>query len=113
MKILFVCTANIQRSLTAEHRCREWFPEHEYRSAGVSKKECGRNGTTLCSELMLKWADVVMVFESMHEARILEHTGSKHQHKIINLGIPDIYQYDQPELHHILRAKIESSLTNL
>ncbi|MBE9396323.1 hypothetical protein IOQ59_03515 [Pontibacterium sp. N1Y112] len=49
MKVLFICTANIQRSLTAEHVCRTLYPEHQFKSAGVSKKECARNNSTLCT----------------------------------------------------------------
>lgn len=98
MKVLFLCTANIQRSRTAEDLFRNRYPSHSFRSAGLSKKECLRNGSTLCTEDMLRWADVVYVFEEMHKDRIKEHTAHKYLHKIENLEIDDIYLYMQAEL---------------
>lgn len=43
MKILFLCTANIQRSRTAEDHFRENYPEHSYKSAGLSEKYCSQH----------------------------------------------------------------------
>lgn len=98
MNILFLCTANIQRSRTAEVYFRENIPQHTYRSAGLSKKECLRNKSVLCTEEMLEWADRVYVFEQMHLDRIKAHTGEQYLNKIHCLNIADIYQYMQLEL---------------
>lgn len=98
MNILFLCTANIQRSRTAEELFKSRYPDHSFRSAGLSEKECSRNESTLCTEEMLQWADHVYVFEQMHIDRIEQHTGQRYIHKIECLEIEDIYQYMQAEL---------------
>lgn len=98
MNILFICTANIHRSRTAEDYYREKAPSHQYKSAGLSEKECVRNGSTLCTVEMLKWADIVYVFEPNHLIRIREHTGNRYDSKLQCLHIDDIYQYMQSEL---------------
>ncbi len=110
-KILFVCTANIQRSLTAEHYFKTLYPPSPqksvtFKSAGVSTKECIRNGSTLCTVELLEWADQVFVFEQMHIDRIVEHTGQRFVHKIQNLGIEDCYQYMQEELLMVMQARL-------
>ena len=98
MNILFVCTANIHRSKTAEDIFRADAPTHNFKSAGLSQKECTRNGSTLCTIEMLKWADMVYVFESKHTDRIREYAGEEFEQKIQCLHIEDIYQYMQPAL---------------
>jgi predicted protein tyrosine phosphatase len=97
-KVLFVCTANIQRSLTAEHYFTSFYSPSSskrvtFKSAGVSAKECKRNGSALCTVELLEWADQVFVFEQMHIDRIVEYTGQRFLHKIHNLDIEDRYQY--------------------
>lgn len=102
MNILFLCTANIQRSKTAEDIFCRRYQQHTFRSAGLSKKECSRNNSTLCTEELLIWADVVYVFEQMHIDRICDYTGDKFLSKIRCLDIEDVYQYMQPELVALL-----------
>ncbi|MEH6446378.1 MAG: hypothetical protein V7784_20980 [Oceanospirillaceae bacterium] len=110
-KVLFICTANIQRSLTAEHLFTTLYPQVEFRSAGVSKKECARNNSTLCTEQLLAWADTIFVFEQMHIDRINENTDGNSMAKITNLEIPDIYQYKDPELIELLKKKLKGNFS--
>ena len=105
-KVLFVCTANIQRSLTAEHYFKPLCPKTTFKSAGVSAKECKHNGSKLCTVEYLKWADRIFVFEQMHIDRIVEHTGQRFEDKINNLDIKDRYQYMEEGLIIELTAKI-------
>ena len=98
MNILFLCTANLQRSKTAEELLRVLDTCNCYKSAGLSKKYVEKAGTNLCSEDMLDWADEIYVFEKKHIDRIRQYTGEKHLHKIYNLNIEDKYQYFQREL---------------
>jgi predicted protein tyrosine phosphatase len=107
-KGLFVCTANIQRSLTAEHYFKSIYPRIVFKSAGVSAKECRRNGSTLCTVELLEWADQVFVFEQMHIDRIIEHTGQRFVHKIHNLDIEDFYQY----MEGVLISRLQNSFEN-
>jgi predicted protein tyrosine phosphatase len=102
MKVLFLCTANKNRSKTAEDYFSSKNNGHEYRSAGLSYKWCERYGTTICTKELLAWADKVYVFEDMHLERIQEHTGSKHLPKITNLNIPDEFTYMSDSLLEII-----------
>ena len=98
MNILFLCTANIQRSKTAEELFRAANKNHQYKSAGLSSKYVQKANSTLCNEEMLKWADRIYVFEQQHIERIQSYTGDVYLSKISNLNIPDHYQYFQREL---------------
>ncbi|NRQ44489.1 phosphotyrosine protein phosphatase [Rheinheimera sp. YQF-2] len=98
MNILFLCTANLHRSRTAEDFYRKVNSKHEYKSAGLSQKYCQRYGTTLCTIELLKWAEKVFVMEETHVQRIAEHTGASYLSMIEVLEIEDVYQYMQPEL---------------
>ncbi len=107
MKILFVCSANYQRSKTAEDYFRNNNTDHLYKSAGTNHKECEKKGTTkLTAELML-WADVVYVMEQKHADIIHKEGNAIYDNKIHVLSIEDIYQYNSPELIKILKGKIK------
>ena len=106
MNILFLCTANIQRSKTAEELFSAADKLNVYRSAGLSKKYVKKADSTLCTEVMLKWADEIYVFEEMHIERIREYTGDIYLHKIANLEIEDSYQYFQRELVLLLLERL-------
>jgi len=112
-KILFICRANIQRSLTAEHLFKSMFSNIEFNSAGVSQKECVRNNSTLCTDEMLIWADCIFVFDQLHVDRIRDNAKGVNIRKIINLEIEDVYKYDDPRLISLLKTKIGGSLGRL
>ncbi len=109
MNILFLCTANVQRSKTAEELFRATNKDHEYKSAGLSAKYVKKANSTLCTEDMLQWADRIYLFEQQHIDRIQSHTGEQYFPKIINLNIPDDYQYFQKELILQLLKKVKLS----
>ena len=106
MKILFVCSANKQRSKTAEDYFAAKHSNHEFLSAGTNLKICRKEGTTELTEDLLKWADKVYVMEKKHLDQIQKHTGSKYHEKITILHIPDIYQYYDKGLLRILDERI-------
>ena len=108
MNILFLCTSNLNRSKTAEDHFAVKDPLLVYRSAGLSEKECKRNSTTLCSEELLEWSDVVFVMEDEHVRRIEQYTGQRFVDKVINLNIPDVYQYGEPALIEQLEKRREA-----
>lgn len=103
MNILFLCTANIQRSKTAELLFQQIYQEHSVKSAGLSRKYCERNGSTLCTVELLDWAHVVFVMEHRHIERIHENVGSRYDDKLTNLNIDDVYQFNDAELVQILK----------
>lgn len=106
MNILFLCTVNVQRSKTAEDIFRAANQSHQYRSAGLSAKYVKKASSTLCSVELLQWADRIYVFEQLHIDRIREHTSDEFLTKIVNLNIPDNYQYFQRELVLLLLDKV-------
>lgn len=104
MRFLFVCSANRQRSATAERHFSE-RNDHEFDSAGTNHKMCDRYGTQKLDEDMLEWADHVFVMEEKHRDIIRKHTDGRYDRKIEVLGIRDVYKYMQPELIEILEEK--------
>ena len=111
--ILFICTANIQRSLTAERLFSLRYPNLNFKSAGVSRKECERNKSTLCTEKMLEQADIIYVFENLHIERISDNTSGGSLSKITNLDIPDVYNFNDPKLIRLLLHKLDSTFDQL
>lgn len=105
--VLFVCTANYQRSKTCEDLFKEFTHGVSIKSAGVSRKECSRRGTTLCTESMIAGADIVYVFEPLHSQRINEHTSSRYKKKLTNLDIPDKYSYMSPDLIELVLSNTQ------
>ena len=94
MNVLFLCTSNVNRSKTCEDYFRQVNPVHNYKSAGLSYKNCERFNSTICTHELLLWADIIFVFEKIHIDRICEHHDDPDTFKkIVNLDIEDIYQY--------------------
>lgn len=97
MNLLFICLRNKLRSPTAEHI----FAEHANTcSAGTAKDAEIRVGLD-----DLEWADMVFVMENRH-AKQLRDLFPKSEPRVICLGIPDCYEYMQPELIAILEQKV-------
>jgi predicted protein tyrosine phosphatase len=104
--ILFVCSANKQRSKTAEDYFSLSFKDLNFKSAGTNIKLCNKEGTNPLDMEMLDWADLVLVMENKHKEIINKNTGSKYKKKIMVLDVQDIYKYYQKELLEILEIKI-------
>lgn len=104
MNILFLCTANLNRSRTAEDFFSSTCAAHQYKSAGLSQKYCQKYGTTLCTIELLTWADKIFVMEDMHVQRIAEHAGESYLNKLEVLNVDDVYKYMQRELIEKLLA---------
>jgi len=106
MNILFLCTANLHRSKTAEDYFKSLEIEYTFQSGGLSEKYCAKYGTRLCTVELLDWADSIYVMEPMHKKRIFEYAGDHYSDKITVLNIDDIYQYMQPELLDKLKSNV-------
>ncbi len=104
--ILFVCSANKDRSKTAEDYFSVQFPNLQFDSAGTNKKICNKLGTNYINEEQLNVADTVFVMENKHLKAIKEVFGNKYFNKITVLNIHDIYKYGSKELIEILKSKI-------
>jgi predicted protein tyrosine phosphatase len=106
-KILFVCSANKQRSKTASDYFSEKFTAYEFDSAGTNHKICNKEGTQPLTEALMQWADLVIVMEEKHSRIITKNGGSHFRKKIKVLSIPDRYKYYQKELILLLEMKAE------
>ncbi|MEM8999520.1 MAG: phosphotyrosine protein phosphatase [Bacteroidota bacterium] len=105
-KILFICSANRQRSKTAEDYFSEKHPSMEFRSAGTNHKICRQAGTIPLTEDLLAWADKIFVMEKKHFEMINEHVGTIYNPKLRILNIPDRFKYFQKELLELLDVKV-------
>lgn len=107
MNILIVCSANQNRSKTAEVYFQEKYPQYHFQSAGTNHQECLKNNSQPLTEELLIWADKVFVMENHHQKIINKHTNQKYQDKITILNIEDIYTFMQTELIITLKEKIK------
>jgi len=102
VNILFVCTLNKARSVTAERLYRR-TPGLDVRSAGISD----RAGHQV-NEADLAWADRVVVFEPEHE-RWIRGTFGGDLPLIVDAGVADDYSADD----HSLIAELMDVLSPL
>lgn len=108
LKILFICSRNRRRSLTAETIFKS-IPEWQVRSAGT--EESARIKVT---EGHLGWADVVVVMEKRHKERLQQKfpeiiAGTKCH----CLFISDDYDFMDPKLIELLKRKMRTLFPEL
>lgn len=105
--VLFVCTANQQRSPTGERMYAD-DPRFQVRSAGTHAFATHRVG-----ESDLQWADIVVAMEEAHARSIRERFPEAASGvRIVVLGIPDIYRFMDPQLTKEIRQRFERALQN-
>jgi predicted protein tyrosine phosphatase len=101
-RLLFVCSQNRLRSPTAEAVCQGIH--------GIEAISAGTNNDAeqpLTGDLVL-WADVVIVMERYHRNRMSKKFREQLRGKqLVVLGIPDDYEYMQPELVRLLRVRLQ------
>lgn len=101
MNVLFVCSQNKLRSPTAEQVFASW-PGIEVSSAGLDDT-CGNPVTPED----LEWANLVLVMEHAHRNKLSRRFKPHLKNtRVIVLGIPDDYEFMDPELVRILEAKV-------
>ncbi len=105
-KILFVYSANKQRSKTAEDFFSEAYPNFDFMSADTNLKICKSEGINPLTKEILNWADEIFVMENKHRALVNKETNRKYNYKIKVLGIPDRFKYYQKELIDLLETKV-------
>jgi len=103
-KVLFVCTANIDRSPTAEDLLGQ-LNGFEVQSAGTWLHARRR-----ITEELINWADIVFVMERHHKEFLLDLSPMA-KNKTVVLDIPDIYSRNDPELVRILKGRLSTHLT--
>ncbi|MGF9563246.1 low molecular weight protein tyrosine phosphatase family protein [Neorhizobium sp. JUb45] len=99
--VLFVCSQNKLRSPTAEQVFSDW-PGVETASAGTNNDA----ENPLSSELV-EWADIIFVMERTHRTKLqTRYRAAMKNAKLICLDIPDNYQFMEPALVELLKAKV-------
>ncbi len=104
-KLLFICSQNRLRSPTAE-RVFSQDQRLDVRSAGLDK-----DAINSISSDDLEWADIIFVMEKSHKNRLSkkykENLSGK---RVINLNIPDEYEYMDPILIQLLKISVPKHL---
>ena len=101
MNVLFICNQNQHRSRTAELLFREKF----------NTKSAGLYNRTPVTREERAWADIVLVMEPAQRSEIAKRFPDMYLKKrILSLDIPDIYQFNQPELIKVLKSKLKRVL---
>ncbi len=101
MRILFVCSENRLRSPTAAAVFSE-FEGVDAISAGTNKDcECPVSGD------LIEWADAVLVMETSHRNKVSKRFRDLlRDKKLAVLEIPDIYEFMDPMLIALLKARV-------
>jgi predicted protein tyrosine phosphatase len=105
MSILFVCSQNKWRSLTAEAILKN-NPNYSVKSAGTE------NGARVrITEKLVSWADIIFVMEKRHKERLNDRVGILLDDKeLVILDIADDYKYMDSELIEILKISVSPNL---
>ena len=102
MKLLFLCSQNKRRSLTAQ-TIFDGENGITARSAGTEK-----NARIKVTPGIIGWADVIYCMEKKHIRRIKEkYSDLLVGKKVVCLNIPDDYAYMDDELVNLLRSSVE------
>jgi predicted protein tyrosine phosphatase len=102
-QLLFICSQNRWRSLTAE-RLFDGHPEVVARSAGTEP-----GARTRVAAGHLGWADVIFVMEKKHTDRLrAKFAGELRGKALVNLRIPDDYQFQDAALVALLRERLHA-----
>lgn len=105
MHLLFLCSQNKRRSLTAE-KLFDGYEGHQARSAGTEN-----NARIKVTPGLLGWADIIFCMEKKHVRRIrekyLEIVADK---KIVCLNITDDYAFMDDALCELLEAVVPENI---
>ena len=100
-KLLFICSQNRLRSLTAE-TMYQGFPGYAVKSVGTEPSARIR-----VNQGHIGWADIIFVMEKKHGRILREKFGEALDGKnVICLQIPDDYRYMEPALLDELKAAL-------
>ena len=101
MNLLFVCSQNKRRSLTAE-KIFNGYHGHKAYSAGTES-----NARVKVTPGLLGWADIIFCMEKKHMRRIKEkYSDIVADKKIVCLNISDDYEFMDRELVEVLESYV-------
>ena len=103
-RLLFICTANINRSRTAEDLFKN-SDAYEVRSAGFIRHSLG--GQVVTQEL-INWADKIFVMDEERDQHlsILRKKFTVDHKRVYVLDILDIYSRGNSRLIELLKSKL-------
>src|SRR3989344_3038528 len=108
-KLLFICTANINRSRAAE----ELFlnsSKYEIQSAGFNFCKVNEDRVTgqILNQKLVDWADIVFVMDETNDRHLTRlRAGFDVQNKdVVVLDIPDVFDRRDPVLSSTLKDKL-------
>ena len=103
LNLLFVCSRNRLRSPTGEAL---YANVPGIRSASVGTAPDAQERASL---EWIEWADVILAMEGQHKKKLAKAFGSALRDKrVLVLGIPDDYDFMDPELCALLRMKVDA-----
>ncbi|MBP1858023.1 low molecular weight protein tyrosine phosphatase family protein [Rhizobium herbae] len=103
--VLFICSQNKLRSPTAEQVFAHW-PGIEASSAGTN-----RDAENPLSSEQIEWADIIFVMEKAHRSKVqAKYRANLNGKWLICLHIPDEYEFMDPDLTALLKAKVPKHL---
>jgi len=105
MNILFICTANRDRSKTAEHVFRELYPDIDFNSAGIDQELCLMYNGEHVQFNMCDIADRIICMEDHHAQYLLNFFGDIILNKIEILQVEDNEEYMSRALVKELKKK--------
>lgn len=101
MNLLFLCSQNKRRSLTAE-RLFDGVDGHSARSAGTES-----NARIKVTAGLIGWADLVFCMEKKHLRRIREkYSEELRGKKTVCLNIPDDFEFMDEDLQALLLSAV-------
>jgi predicted protein tyrosine phosphatase len=104
-RVLFICSQNRLRSPTAKRVFSTW-PGIEVASAGLEA-----TADTPLSPELLEWADLIFVMERSHRDKLSkQYRRHLKNRRVICLDIPDEYEYMDPRLVMLLKARVPRHL---
>lgn len=102
MNLLFLCSQNKRRSLTAE-RIFDGYNGHHVRSAGTEQ-----NARIKVTPGLLGWADIIFCMEKKHMRRIqAKYSDIIADKQLVCLHISDDYEFMDRELQELLRSYVD------
>ncbi len=105
IKLLFVCSRNRWRSLTAE-TIFQGISGYDVRSAGTEN-----NARIKITDGHIGWADIIFVMEKKHLRRMQEKfNNSLLNKKVVCLNIPDDYHYMDEDLVELLKSSVSEHI---
>ncbi len=104
-RLLFICSANRLRSPTAEQVFSQ-YPDVEAFSAGLNN-----DAVDLLTPEHFEAVDIVFVMEKTHRSKVSRRFKPYlKKARLVCLDIPDDYEFMQPELITLLKARVTPHL---